>query len=86
MKIVNEGQGHLKEHMEGVEFSAVVSSSEWCCCEGCFRTARVTKITLPTTKYFNGRKLSTRYSEEWYCADCLKKLKDALEHPTEEQE
>ena len=86
MKIINEGQGHLKEYMEGVEFSAMVSSSEWCCCDGCFRTAKVTRITYPSTKYFNGRKLSTKYFEKWFCEDCLGKLKSALEQPTEEQE
>ena len=84
MKVVNEGQGHLKEYMEGVKFSAVSGKYDNCCCDGCFRTTKVTKIIYPSTKYFVGGKLSTRYHEEWLCADCMGKLKAALENPAEE--
>ena len=85
MKIVNEGQGHLKEYMEGVVFSAVESSSEYCCCDGCFRTTKVTKIAYPSTKYYDGRKLSTKYFEKWFCETCMEKLKAALENRKDEK-
>ena len=87
MRIVNEGKGHPKEYMEGVEFSAQWSKYDNCLCNGCFRTGKALKITIPDTKYRkeSGYKLGTKNTSLWLCNDCLDKLYYALDHAGQEE-
>lgn len=48
-------------------------------CEGCHNNSSATELTLPNTLYFNGNDLTTRYYRIWFCPDCIRKLKQALE-------
>lgn len=68
-----------------VKFSAKISKSEYCCCDGCHRQARVTKIIMPETKYFNHEQLRTIYESYWFCDSCMEKLKAAIENPVKEK-
>lgn len=63
-----------------VKFSAKISKYDGCCCEGCFRLARVWKIVMPETKHFNGGDLRTIYTSYWFCEKCLNMLKNAIEN------
>lgn len=68
----------MSDYAENVRFTAQVSASIYCCCDGCHRCTRVIKIELPTTLYHNHRTLSTRYYQRWFCRDCADKLLAAL--------
>ncbi len=57
---------------------------QWCQCDGCYNVGPVTVIKLPTTKFYGGKKLSTKYSEKWYCYSCLAKLQRAISGVIEE--
>jgi ribosomal protein L37AE/L43A len=48
-------------------------------CEFCHRTGRVIKVTLPTTRYHDGRKLSTKYKGVWICESCRDQLRAAID-------
>ena len=63
-----------------VQFKTTVSK-ENCICDACHGTEPVMKLTYPKTKYFDGKKLSTKYSEFWLCARCRTKLANALDWP-----
>lgn len=73
------------EFKDNVKFSAKTSKADNCCCDGCFRLGRVTKIIMPETKHFNGGELRTIYSSTWLCADCFGKLKAAIAAPEQEK-
>ena len=67
-----------------VFFEINISEYGNCFCSACHDTSRVTRITFPLTKYFDGKNLSTKYDEYWLCAKCRSKLADALNCPKEE--
>ena len=57
-----------------VEFRAHISEHNNCICSGCHKTGTVLKLTVPETKYHDGKHLSTKYHEYWICDDCAGKL------------
>ena len=64
-----------------VNFNGRFSESE-CGCNGCHAVARVAKLELPNTLYYNKKDLETRYREYWLCDECrlaLTKLLNRLE-------
>ena len=67
-----------------VKFTAKISKYDNCCCDGCFRLGRVTKIIMPKTKHYNGGELKTTYSSYWFCESCMTKLKAAIDNPPQE--
>jgi hypothetical protein len=67
-----------------VKFTAKISKYDNCCCDGCFRLGRVTKIIMPETKHYKGGELKTTYSSYWFCESCMTKLKAAIENPPQE--
>ena len=68
----------MKDYAENVRFSAKISPSRYCCCDGCHRCARVIKIELPSTLYHDRRNLTTQYYQRWFCRACADKLFAAL--------
>lgn len=68
----------MSDYAENVRFSAELSDSVYCCCDGCHRCARVIKLTLPSTLYHDRKNLSTGYYQRWFCRDCADKLLAAL--------
>jgi len=68
----------MSDYAENVRFSAEVSDSVYCCCDGCHREACVIKLTLPSTLYHDRKNLSTGYYQRWFCRDCADKLLAAL--------
>ena len=62
-----------------VDFSARLSSGDGCTCDACHDVTKVTKLKLPTTKYFDGTTLSTQAREYWLCCTCLTKLEIAID-------
>jgi len=66
-----------------VVFESTMSEYENCFCTACHDTARVMKVNLPQTLYFDGNSLSTKYNEYWLCARCRTKLAHALDWPRE---
>ncbi len=67
-----------------VTFKSKISKSDKCFCSACHDAGWVMKVKLPETLYFDGNKLSTKYSEYWLCAKCRTKLAHALDWPEEE--
>lgn len=65
--------------IEDVCVKAEMSKYNNCCCDMCFKNDYVVKVQLPYTKYHDGKKLSTKYSEIWMCESCRDKLVKALE-------
>lgn len=63
-----------------VKFTAKISKADNCCCDGCFRLGKVTKIIMPETKRFGGKELRTIYESYWFCESCLNLLKSAIEN------
>ena len=53
-----------------VIFRAKMSTADNCVCNACHNVGKVTKLTVPETKYFDGRKLTTHYFDFWLCMDC----------------
>lgn len=50
------------------------TEQKYCQCDGCFNVTTVCVIKFPKTCYYNGKDLSTKYTERWYCDNCLGKL------------
>ena len=63
---------------KSVKFPAKMSTCDNCVCSACHNVGEVIKLKIPETKYFDGKKLTTRYGELWLCMDCRKKLIRAL--------
>ena len=63
---------------KSVKFTAKMSTYDNCVCDACHNVGEVIKLKMPETKYFNGKNLTTRYTEFWLCMDCRKKLIRAL--------
>ena len=55
-----------------------------CACDACRNVGQVIKLRLPSTRYFNGKVLSTKYENYWLCAKCRDKLTYALNWPEKE--
>jgi hypothetical protein len=68
-----------------VKFETSMSGSENCTCDACHDVSRVMKVTLPRTKFYDGKKLSAKYEQYWLCAPCRTKLTHALDFPDEVQ-
>lgn len=69
-----------------VKVRSKMSDHTRCICDLCHESTRVIKLSMPETKYFDGRKLSTRYTPLWICESCRDALRTALdlEFPKEE--
>ena len=63
---------------KSVKFTAKMSTCDNCVCNACHNVGEVIKLKMPETKYFDGKNLTTRYTEFWLCMDCRKKLIRAL--------
>ena len=63
---------------KNVRFTSVLSNADNCVCSACHNVGKVTKLTIPETKYFDGRKLTTHYFGFWLCMDCRERLIRAL--------
>ena len=63
---------------KNVRFTSVLSAADNCICNACHNVGKVTKLTIPETKYFEGRKLTTHYFGFWLCMDCRERLILAL--------
>lgn len=66
-----------------VEVESAVSSASNCLCDFCHRPDYVIKLSIPSTLYHNGYKLTTSYRQMWICESCRDKLRAAidLEYP-----
>ena len=69
-----------------VEFKTSMSKADNCICNACHGTGTVMKLTYPTTLYYDGKHLSTKYHEFWLCAKCRTKLSFALDWPDDTNE
>ena len=76
-----------------VNFETKISKHDNCICCACHDIARVIRIKLPESLYFDGKVLSTAYGEYWLCAPCREywlcapcraKLSHALDWPEED--
>ena len=70
----------MSEKLE-VQIKSKMSVTDNCFCTCCHDTGKVMKVRLPETKYHNGGKLSTTYTDYWLCAPCRTKLVHALDYP-----
>lgn len=61
-----------------VRFPAEVSTANNCMCDACHNVGKVIKLELPETKYHDGKRLSTEYTNYWLCFNCREKLTNAL--------
>nr|WP_319487260.1 hypothetical protein [uncultured Caproiciproducens sp.] len=61
-----------------VTFSGTVSKYDNCLCGCCHDAAKVLKLSIPETLYFDGKILSTKYHDLWICKSCAEKLMVAL--------
>ena len=61
-----------------VAFPCAKSEYDNCVCDCCHGTGRVLKIQLPTTLYYDGKSLTTKYRHFWICDECREKLITAL--------
>lgn len=57
-----------------VRFRAEMSTADNCICNACHNVGKVVKLTIPETKYFDGKNLTTQYSELWLCMKCRESL------------
>lgn len=69
----------MKNDFLPVMIRSEIRNATNCLCDFCHRTGRIIKVTLPTTKYHDGYKLSTKYKGVWICESCRDQLKKALE-------
>lgn len=65
-----------------VEFHSEDSKYDNCICSCCHGTGKVKKIRIPTTLYYNGKNLTTKYQDYWLCESCKNKLLKAIEENT----
>ena len=66
-----------------VSFISSISTADNCICSACHGEGKVIKLELPTTLYYNGNGLETRYKNYWVCKKCRDKLTHALYWPKE---
>ena len=59
-------------------FRAETSTADTCVCNACHNVGNVVKLTIPETKYFDRKNLTTRYSEFWLCMNCRESLIQSL--------
>ena len=64
---------------KNVRFKSVPSTADNCICNACHGTGQVMKLSLPETRYFDGKHLTTKYNPYWVCRSCRDKLVKALE-------
>ena len=69
-----------------VKVTSEIGKSTNCICDFCHATGRVLKVQIPETKFFDGYKLTTKYTPMWLCESCRDALRSAieLEFPKEE--
>ena len=75
----------MKQEYLKVEFEAVESRAANCICDACHFIGSVKKLRLPRTKFYEGGKLSTIYTNYWLCDGCEDDLMDALEKARKER-
>ena len=63
---------------ETLIFRSKMSTVDNFVCDACHNAGQVIELTIPETKYFDGRKLTTRYFEFWLSMDCRERLIRAL--------
>lgn len=61
-------------YLPDVEFRTHISEQNNCVCSGCRKTGTVLKLTVPETKYNDGKHLSTKYHGYWMYVDCVVKV------------
>ena len=74
---MNEGRKHKKN----IKIDAVMSSYYNCVCDMCFKEDYVIKVHIPHTRYYDGRRLTTKYTPMWICESCRDKLVNAISLP-----
>jgi hypothetical protein len=79
-EVVERFDNWENEGKQPVTWSAKKSAADNCICEGCFGKGRVTKITVQKTHYHGGMSLKTEYRQVWLCDECVRALKNALDH------
>jgi len=67
-----------------VAFRAVESEYDNCSCDCCHALERVTKLSIPATKFYDGHNLTTKYLIFWMCGLCRDKLMQALNNAERE--
>ena len=67
-----------------VIFKTIISERDDCFCTACGNKDTVMKVSLPYTRCYDGKTLSTKYKEYWICAPCRTKLVHALDYPQDE--
>ena len=72
-------------YLPDVEFHAHISEQNNCICSGCRKTGTVLKLTVPETKYHDGKHLSTKYHGYWMCVDCVAKVARCFDAAVREQ-
>lgn len=71
----------MKNDKLNVKFEAHVSEQNNCICDACHDTGTVMKLTLPYTRYHDGKNLSTNHKEYWICARCRMKFRFVMDFP-----
>ena len=69
-----------------VNVTSTMGKTTNCICDFCHASTRVIKIMIPETKFFDGYRLTTKYTPMWLCESCRDALRSAieLEFPKEE--
>lgn len=69
-----------------VKVTSEMGKTTNCICDFCHDSTRVIKLMIPETKFFDGYKLTTKYTPMWLCKFCRDALRTAidLEFPKEE--
>ena len=61
-----------------VDVSACARKRSSLTCDMCHATSPLIEVKIPVTKFFDGRKLSTRYNKLRMCESCHDKLVSAI--------
>lgn len=74
------------DDFKSVKVTSEIGKATNCICDFCHAMGRVIKIQIPETKFFDGYKLTTKYTSMWLCESCRDALRMAidLEFPKEE--
>lgn len=74
------------EDFQFVKVTSEIGKATNCICDFCHATGRVIKVQIPQTKFYDGYRLTTKYSSMWLCESCRDALRTAIdiEFPKEE--
>jgi hypothetical protein len=73
---ISRGQLYNPDVRFGVQ--PVAGGQDYKQCDGCHKISTAMELTLPSTLYYNGKELETRYERRWYCPECMAKLREAV--------